>query len=64
MDTLFNHSTISPSQGEIENITSVHYTISPSQGDTASVTSEKRIFTDIMVETINGFNELKILIIS
>ena len=31
MDNLFNHSIISPSQGEISNMTSVHSTISPSQ---------------------------------
>ena len=31
MDTFFNLSTISPSQGEIENMTSVHSTITPSK---------------------------------
>ena len=33
MDTIFNHSTSSPSQGDILNVTSVHSTISPSQED-------------------------------
>ena len=38
MYTFFNHSTISPSQGEISNVTSVHSTISPSQGEISIVT--------------------------
>ena len=39
MDTFFNHSIISPSQGEIAIMTSVHSTISPSQGEIANMTS-------------------------
>ena len=45
MGTIFNHSTISPSNGEIRNVKSVHSTISPSQGDIASVTSERQIYS-------------------
>ena len=30
------------------------------QGEIANVTSEKRIYSDILAETINGFIELKI----
>ena len=52
--------TISPSQGDIANVTSIHSTILTSQGDIASVTSERRIYLDILVEMINGFNELMI----
>ena len=62
MDTIspFHHCTISPSQGEIANVTSVHSTIStsqdstipPSQGEISSVTSESQI------SSINVFNEL------
>ena len=41
MDTIspLHHCTISPSQGDISNVTSFHSTISPSQGYIASVTS-------------------------
>ena len=60
MDDLFNHSTILPSQGDIANMTSVHSTISSSPGDISSVKSERRISLDILAETMNGFNELKI----
>ena len=52
--------TISPSQGDIANVTCVHSTISPSQGDIASVTSERQIYFDMLAETINVFNELTI----
>ena len=43
MDTIspFHHCTISPSQREIENVTSVHSAISLSQVEIASVTSER-----------------------
>ena len=41
-------------------MTSIHSTILTSQGDIASVTSERRIYLDILVEMINGFNELMI----
>ena len=62
MDTIspFHHCTISPSQGEIANMTSNYYTISPSQGYIASVTSEGQNSSDILTETINGFKELTI----
>ena len=62
MDTItpFQHNTISPSQGEIANVTGVQYTISPSQGDIASMISERQISSDIITEPINGFNELTI----
>ena len=60
MDNFFNRYIISPSQGDIANVTCVHSTISPSQGDIASVTSERRISLDVLAETINGFNELTI----
>ena len=56
----FHNCTISPSQGEITNVTSIHSTISPSQGEIVSVTSERRISSDMLAETINGFNELTI----
>ena len=56
----FHDFTISPSQGEIANVTSVHSIISPSQGVIASVTSERRISSDNLEETINGFNEFTI----
>ena len=42
MDTFFNHYIISPSKGEIANVTSVHSTISSSQEDT-NVTNERQI---------------------
>ena len=60
MDTLSNHSTISPSQGEISNLKIVHLAILPSQGDILSVTSKRRISSSIMAEMINIFNELTI----
>ena len=47
MDTFFNHSIISPSQGEIENLKSVHSAISPSQED-ANVTNEREIALGIL----------------
>ena len=40
MYTFFNHSIISPFQGEIANMTSVHSTISPPQED-SKVTNER-----------------------
>ena len=51
MDTVFNHSIISSSQGDIENMKSVHSTISTPQKDT-NVTNERQIASDIMKETI------------
>ena len=60
MDALLNHSTISPSQDKITNVTSVHSTISPSQGDIANVTIQRQNSSDVLEETINGFNELTI----
>ena len=51
MDTFFNQSIISPSQGEIANVTSVHSTISPSQ-EYAKLTNDWRIVLDILKETI------------
>ena len=59
MYNLFNHSTISPSQGEIENVRSVHSTIPPSQ-ENANVKHEMRIDLDIMKETIKEFSGLMI----
>ena len=47
MDTFFNHSIISPSQEEIENLKSVHSAISPSQED-ANVTNEREIALGIL----------------
>ena len=51
IDTFFNNSTISPSKGEVSNMTSVHSTISRSKED-ANVTNERQIASDIMKETI------------
>ena len=50
MDTIspFRHFTISPSQGYITKVTSIHSTISPSQGEIASGTSERRISSEIL----------------
>ena len=59
MDTFFNHSTISLSQGEIKNGTSVHYTISPPYED-ANVTNERRIASDTLKETIQKVHGLTI----
>ena len=47
IDTYFNHSTIFPSQGDIENMTSFHSTISPLQED-ANVTNDRRIASDVL----------------
>ena len=47
MDNFFNHSTISPSQGEIANVTRVHSTISPSQGDIENATSVHSIISPL-----------------
>ena len=54
------HSAIPPSQGVIANVTYIHFTILSSQGDISSGTSERLISSEILVETINGFNELAI----
>ena len=71
MDTIsqFRHCTISPSQGDISNITIDHCTISPSQGDIANVTSFHStispsqgyiasVTSERQIYSINGFNEL------
>ena len=61
MDNFFIQSPIANNtQGEIVNVKSVHFTISSSQGEIANVTSERRISSEILAETINGFNELTI----
>ena len=44
MEAFFNHSTISPSQVDIANVTSFHSTISPSQ-EYANVTNERHSCT-------------------
>ena len=62
MDTIspFHHCTISPSQRDISGMTSTHNTNSPSQGEIKIVTSERQIYLDMLAETINKFNELRV----
>ena len=61
IDTFFNQYPVTNNtQGDIATVTSVHFTISTSQGEITNVTSERQISSEIMAETINGFNELKI----
>ena len=59
METILNRSTISLSQGDISNVTSVHSTISTSQ-EYANVTNERRIALDILKETLKWFHGLTI----
>ena len=72
MDNFFNNYTISPSQGDIANMKSVHSNISPLQGEIENVTSvhstilpsqeytnvknERRIASDILKKTIKEFH--------
>ena len=48
MDIFFNQSTISTSQGEIANMTSVHSTISPSKRKDENKKNEGLIASDIL----------------